>query len=327
MPTVGADVDGWGTILNTLFQDQDTFFLDPDFLGRVGLKKGSDIASTATVTIPTDGNYFVVTGTNAISGINASSQIGMVVWLKFAAALTLTHSATLNLPGDANITTQAGDMVGLVETAAGTWEVWSFLRNAGVPIAGLGNDPAPVLSESIEAPATYGFRDDNLVDLLVAAAVVASAVNYLEMFNAATGNPPGFSAVGTDANIDLSLVTKGTGRVQENGENLLSVNRSDAMKKGMSAVVYDLGTGTGVETLNEADGPLQKVLNDGAFTLDPPTNSTMINLKVTNGTTPGTITTTNFDKVVGSFNATVSAIFLCDVVVNDGASRLVITEQ
>jgi hypothetical protein len=41
-----------------------------------------------------------------------------------------------------------------------------------------------------------------------------SAVNYLEATNAATGNAPSFAANGSDANIDLTLVGKGTGGVK-----------------------------------------------------------------------------------------------------------------
>lgn len=43
---------------------------------------------------------------------------------------------------------------------------------------------------------------------------VASAVNYADVYNSATGNPVQFAAGGTDTNIDLKLVPKGTGVVQ-----------------------------------------------------------------------------------------------------------------
>lgn len=46
---------------------------------------------------------------------------------------------------------------------------------------------------------------------MLSASNVASAVNYLNITNAATGNPVLLTATGTDTNIGLSLVTKGTG--------------------------------------------------------------------------------------------------------------------
>lgn len=46
---------------------------------------------------------------------------------------------------------------------------------------------------------------------------VASAVNELTLKNAATGNAPEVQATGGDTNIDLNLVSKGTGEIQLNG--------------------------------------------------------------------------------------------------------------
>lgn len=45
---------------------------------------------------------------------------------------------------------------------------------------------------------------------------VASAVNYLEVTNAATGNRPKLAVVGADANIGISISAKGTGIVEIN---------------------------------------------------------------------------------------------------------------
>lgn len=47
---------------------------------------------------------------------------------------------------------------------------------------------------------------------------VASAVNYIEINNNATGFPPAISAIGTDTDIGLTLVAKGTGAVSFLGE-------------------------------------------------------------------------------------------------------------
>jgi hypothetical protein len=42
----------------------------------------------------------------------------------------------------------------------------------------------------------------------------ASAVNNLQATGSAAGSAPSFSAIGTDTDIDLALVPKGTGRVK-----------------------------------------------------------------------------------------------------------------
>ena len=88
--------------------------------------KGADVASTAALTLGTDGNYFDITGTSAITSIGTLG-VGTVVKLHFDAALTLTHNATdLILPGGANITTAAGDEAEFVEYAAGDWRCTNY---------------------------------------------------------------------------------------------------------------------------------------------------------------------------------------------------------
>ena len=83
--------------------------------------KGADIASAATLTPGTDGNYFHVTGTVGITTI-ASLQAGAVMEFEFDAALTITHNATsLILQGGVNLTTAAGDIVAFISEGAGNW--------------------------------------------------------------------------------------------------------------------------------------------------------------------------------------------------------------
>jgi len=61
----------------------------------------------------------------------------------------------------------------------------------------------------------------------------ASAVNYGRIVGGATGVAPAFSVQGSDANINLNLVPKGTGNVQQNGTNLaLSTHKYHAFTVG-----------------------------------------------------------------------------------------------
>ncbi len=98
---------------------------------QVLLTKGADIASAATLTPGSDGNYFDVTGTAAVTAI-ASIGIGTVIKLHFDGILTLTHDAAdLVLPGGANITTAVGDEAEFVEYASGDWRCTKYTRAAG----------------------------------------------------------------------------------------------------------------------------------------------------------------------------------------------------
>lgn len=72
-------------------------------------EKGADIASAATISIG-EGGYFHVTGTTGISDVDfATNKSGRLAWLIFDGAVLLTHSASFQLPGAADITTAAGD--------------------------------------------------------------------------------------------------------------------------------------------------------------------------------------------------------------------------
>ena len=51
---------------------------------------------------------------------------------------------------------------------------------------------------------------------------VVSPVNGMDFIASATGVAVKFTAVGTDSNIDINLVPKGTGRLQENGVDIPS---------------------------------------------------------------------------------------------------------
>ena len=93
--------------------------------GAVIQNKGADVASATTLPVISDGNFFDVTGTTEIQ-IIASMGIGTEITLQFDGALQLTHSANLVLPGAANITTIAGDVLTFVEYASADWVCVSY---------------------------------------------------------------------------------------------------------------------------------------------------------------------------------------------------------
>lgn len=58
----------------------------------------------------------------------------------------------------------------------------------------------------------------------------------------------------------------------------------------------DLGTGSGTVHLDLANGPKQKITNNGAFTLAAPTDVGDCHIRVTNGASAGSITFSGFTK-------------------------------
>lgn len=114
-------------VQNTFPNADQAFYTSEDF---------ADVASAGTCAIGGAASLAVnITGTTTITSFGT---IGAGIWrfVKFAAALTLTHNGTsLVLPGGANITTAAGDTLIAFSRGAGNWTVLTYFRAAAAPLA------------------------------------------------------------------------------------------------------------------------------------------------------------------------------------------------
>ena len=120
-----ATVDGGGDVIDVSVQEtaaawQSFLFANSDPGGTVQWSKGADLASSNTLTLGADGNYFDVTGTNTIATISTKGA-GTPILLQFDAILTLTHSASLSLKDDRDYKTAAGDHMLIVSEGGGNW--------------------------------------------------------------------------------------------------------------------------------------------------------------------------------------------------------------
>lgn len=88
----------------------------------------SDVASATTTDIGAAASQNVrITGTTTITGFGTVAA-GTFRRLRFAGALTLTHNATsLIIPGEANITTVAGDRCDALSLGSGNWLVLNYV--------------------------------------------------------------------------------------------------------------------------------------------------------------------------------------------------------
>lgn len=92
--------------------------------------KGADIASAGTIDIPVEGSLFEVTGTTTISTINDQFP-GRSAALRFSDSLTITNSPGLKTPTGADETTAPGDIIYVLNTEPGVWEVVAWPRLTG----------------------------------------------------------------------------------------------------------------------------------------------------------------------------------------------------
>jgi hypothetical protein len=108
-----------------------TRFVTPDALAALW-EQGANIASAATITLG-EGGLFYVTGAASISDIDFGvTKSGRAVWLIFEGGCTLVHNATtLNLPGGANILTQAGDLALFLSHGGDNVACYSYTRANG----------------------------------------------------------------------------------------------------------------------------------------------------------------------------------------------------
>jgi len=94
------------------------------------IEKGGDITSASPLVIDTDGNYFDVTGTTGYSAMTVGANRRFT--LQFDGVLTMTHHATnLDLPGEANITTAAGDVAEFFSTGSNTVQCINYTKADG----------------------------------------------------------------------------------------------------------------------------------------------------------------------------------------------------
>jgi len=90
-------------------------------------------------------------------------------------------------------------------------------------------------SQNIKIDDAHGLFDENNNEQLILQ-TTASAVNYAELTNAATGNNVGISANGSDTNVGLEFSTKGTGAIKFND---LAYIPQQALTTSSNAVAWD----------------------------------------------------------------------------------------
>lgn len=97
----------------------------------IGLGAEVEVESAATVNLAQQKSNLVrITGTTAITSFG-NAGAGILRFLQFTGALTLTHGANLDLPGGADIATAVGDRAIMLSVGANAWRCVSYTRANG----------------------------------------------------------------------------------------------------------------------------------------------------------------------------------------------------
>jgi hypothetical protein len=128
----------------------------------------------------------------------------------FATTLTATNTTNVTLPTSGTLATIAG-----TEILSGKTLTAPKIVNGGYVADANGN-------ESIIFNTT------------------ASAVNEITVANASTGNNPSITASGTDVNVGINFIPKGTGKIQISGNEIATINSTQTLTNK----TIDLGSNT-----------------------------------------------------------------------------------
>lgn len=219
-----------------------------------------DVASATTTAIgAAASNYVRITGIATITGMGTIAS-GVYRDVLFAAALTLTHSASLDLPNNGNnIVTAANDRAGFVSDGSGNWRCLWYQRASGAAFApGPGyvtSDTTTSVSGTYSTPMTitegvqlltHTYTGRNGSTLLIAADLAScygqnSSVALSIFINGATNAVatsivtfPNIAAAGYPNRVLYSLVSSGTATTIE-----------------IRAAGFPISTGTAVLTVTE----------------------------------------------------------------------------
>ena len=280
LQATGENAGTWGTKTNT------------------NLQIVEQISGGYTTQAVTDGADTALTVSDGSTGATLSHRI-----IEFTGSLTASRNVTIPLDvqnfyflknatsGSQNVVFKYATGTGTSATVTNGKTVIAYAKaddgtNPNISTISLASDlvddTSPQLGGNLDTNSfmidfddAHGIRDENGNEQLIFE-TTGSAVNHIDITNAATGSGPEIGAVGDDSNINLELKPKGTGEVQ--------IGTGAATATLTSSGAYDLtldtNGGTNSGTITITDGA------NGAITATPNGTGEVV---VGGNTNPGTL--------------------------------------
>jgi hypothetical protein len=231
---------------------------------------GATLAFTNAAT--SNGKNAVIELTGTITG-NVDVTIPTSVTNKVYIVKNSTSGAftvTVKVSGQTGVTFSATDKGAKLVYVNGT-------DVADSNIGKVSNDISPSLSGILDTNGNdividdAGAIEDDSNNPYIRFQKTASAVNFLDVTNQATGSAPDVAAVGTDTNIDFNLTPKGIGRVTLNGNGKIQGLAEKVTVSGSFDSDVDIDTNTQGVVLSTASATANFTVNlrgDGSNSLD-----------------------------------------------------------
>jgi hypothetical protein len=252
-----------------------------------GASTQADIASAATTDIGIKNTSFLrVTGTTTITSFGSNYRGPR--FLTFAGAVTLTNSSTLVLPGNANITTAAGDSLivipGATSGTADKWVVMAYQKNAvpGTATIPDGSITAAKLADTAAVKLTLdqtiaGVKTFSSSPVVPDATTSGQAVNkgQLDAVASQSGITSATAVTASGTSVDFTSIPTGVKRI--------TVMFNGVSTNGTSLIQIQLGTSGGFVTSGYTGGATFAAANG--------TNATGLLIDYSTGPNAGTVRT------------------------------------
>ena len=187
----------------------------PSSIGR----KSADIASADTTNITTAGDFVDITGTTTISAI-ATANTGILRTTRFTSTPVVKYNATsVILPGNANITAEAGDVARWRSLGSGNWVCEQWAKRNGTYVFQRKSADIASAGTTDLSTATGEFVDVTGTTTITALGTVAAGRRFILRFNGAltfTHNAtslilPGGANITTASGDTADVVSLGSG--------------------------------------------------------------------------------------------------------------------
>ena len=268
----GENSGTWGDLVNYTFNRLDASiegWQAVNVAGSANVTLTSNNATTNTNDSTTDDQVHnrVIELTGALTGnINVFTgdvENSFVVFNNTSGSYTVTYGPTTG--------------TGVVLKQGAKTLVYSDASTMFDVMADLGDISATSVTASTgNVIATAGYlqvaNDKGIIDAAgneqVLFSQASTAVNYLDITNAASGAAPNIAAVGTDANVSISLMAKGSGTVQASG-NVVSTAGLQTIFVPAQAMFGTTTNGAAAEAVETtATRPEMKVLDFDPSTIE-----------------------------------------------------------